>query len=174
MRTFHEIYNPALAVAVLADLRRDHPDAALTMAGQEKGLLEETRRLAARLGVADAVRFAGFLDAEGKQREFPLHDLFLNTNRVDNMPVSVVEAAAFGLPVVATRVGGISHLLRHEETALLVPDGDAAAMAAAIRRLLAEPALAARLSEGGRRLAESCAWESVRRSWQAVFERVAV
>lgn len=174
MRTFHEIYNPALAVEVLADLCRDHPEATLTMAGQEKGLLEEVRRLATRLGVAEAVRFAGFLNAEGKRLEFPRHDLFLNTNHVDNMPVSVVEAAAFGLPVVATRVGGISHLLRHEETALLVPDGDATAMAAAVRRLLSEPVLAARLSEGGRRLAESCAWDSVRWSWQALFEEVVV
>jgi L-malate glycosyltransferase len=174
MRTFHEIYNPMMAIEVLADLRRDYPGATLTMAGQEKGLLEETRRLAMRLGVAEAVRFAGFLDTEGKQREFPNHDLFLNTNRVDNMPVSVMEAAAFGLPIVATRVGGISHLLCDGQTALLVPDGDAVAMAAAVRRLLAEPALAAHLSEGGRRLAESCAWEAVRQSWQAVFDRVVV
>lgn len=172
MRTFHDLYNPFLAVEALADLRRTHSGATLTLAGQDRGLLKPTEELAERLGLGSAVRFAGFLNAEGKAREFPRHDVFLNTNRVDNTPVSVIEAAAFGLPVVATRVGGIAHLLRDGETGLLVPDGDAPAMAGAVRRLLDEPGLAARLSAEGRRLAESCAWESVRDRWIELFGQV--
>lgn len=172
MRTFHDLYNPFLAVETLAELCRTHSGATLTLAGQDRGLLRPTEELAARLGLSASVRFAGFLNAEGKAREFPRHDVFLNTNRVDNTPVSVIEAAAYGLPVVATRVGGISHLLRDGETGLLVPDGDAPAMAAAVRRLLAEPGLSGRLSAGGRRLAESCAWESVRDRWSGLFREV--
>jgi glycosyltransferase involved in cell wall biosynthesis len=172
MRTFHEIYRPDLAVRTLARLLPDHPDATLTLAGQDRGLLAATRRLADELGVAGSVRFAGFLDAEGKRREFAEHDVFLNTNRVDNAPVSVVEAAAFGLPVVATRVGGVPHLLHDGETALLVPEGDADAMAAAVRRLLSEPDLAARLSRAGRALAESCSWERVHPLWEDLFREV--
>ena len=143
MRTFHEIYRPDLALRTLARLLPDHPGATLTMAGQDRGRLAETRRLAGGLGLAGAVRFAGFLDAEGKRREFPEHDIFLNTNRIDNAPVSVVEAAAFGLPVVATRVGGIPHLLRDGEEALLVPEAPGetpGAMAGAVRRLCPSPA----------------------------------
>ena len=172
MRTFHDLYNTFLAVEMLADLRRTHSGATLTLAGQDRGLLKPTEELAERLGLGSAVRFAGFLNAEGKAREFPRHDVFLNTNRVDNTPVSVIEAAAYGLPVVATRVGGIAHLLRDGETGLLVPDGDAPAMAGAVRRLLDEPGLAARLSAEGRRLAESCAWESVRDRWIDLFGQV--
>ncbi len=178
MRTFHDLYNPFLAVETLAELRPDlagdagDAGATLTLAGQDRGLLEPTQELVERLGLGAAVRFAGFLDAEGKAREFPRHDVFLNTNRVDNTPVSVIEAAAYGLPVVATRVGGISHLLRDGETGLLVPDGDAPAMAGAVRRLLDEPGLAGRLSTEGRCLAESCAWESVRGRWHDVFQQV--
>lgn len=166
MRTFHELYRPDLALQVLALLRRSRPDATLTLAGQDKGLLGETRRLAAELGLVDAVRFAGFLDAEGKRQEFAAHDVFLNTNRVDNAPVSVLEAAAFGLPVVSTNVGGIPHLLRQEEEALLVPEGDAGAMAAAVRRLLDEPGLAGRLSAAGREVAERSSWPRVRPLWE--------
>lgn len=172
MRTFHDLYNPFLALETLADLHRTHAGATLTLAGQDRGLLRPTEELAGRLGLGTAVRFAGFLNAEGKAREFPRHDVFLNTNRVDNTPVSVIEAAAYGLPVVATRVGGIAHLLRDGETGLLVPDGDATAMAGAVRRLLNEPGLAGHLSAEGRRLAESCAWESVRDRWNDVFREV--
>jgi glycosyltransferase involved in cell wall biosynthesis len=143
----------------------------LTLAGQDKGLLGETRSLAAAMGLNGAVRFAGFLDAEGKRREFAGHDVFLNTNRVDNAPVSVLEAAACGLPVVSTAVGGIPYLLRNEEEALLVPEGDAAAMAGAVRRLLDRPDLAGRLSAAGRQVAERSAWERVRPAWEDVLRR---
>ena len=170
MRTFHDVYHPQLAVETLADLRRTHAEATLTMAGQEKGLHEAVAALARERGLGGAVRFPGFLDAAGKAREFAAHDIYLNTNRVDNMPVSVLEAAAFGLPVVATAVGGIPYLLRDGATALLTPPGDAAAMAAAVRRLLVEPRLAAALSANGRRLAESCAWEPVRDQWLGLFQ----
>jgi glycosyltransferase involved in cell wall biosynthesis len=175
MRTFHEVYHPEMALDVLADLRRTHPDANLTMAGQEKGLHAAVIARAAAMGLAEAVRFPGFLGPDEKAREFAAHDIYLNTNRVDNMPVSVLEAGAFGLPVVATSVGGVPYLLRDGETGLLVPtdaagNGDAAAMADAVRRLLGEPGLAAALSANGRRLAESCAWGPVRAQWEALFQ----
>ena len=169
MRTFHRIYNPGLALRVLARLVPQVPDVGLTMAGQEKGEGEAIRTMARELGVAERVRFVGFLDAEGKSLEAARADIFLNTNHIDNMPVSVVEACAFGLPIVATNVGGIPYLLEHETTGLLCPDDDADMMAAGVLRLLREPTLARRLSEKGRLLAESCAWEVVRPQWEQVF-----
>lgn len=174
MRTFHDVYHPEMALDVLADLRRTHPEATLTMAGQEKGLHAAVVTRAAALGLVEVVRFPGFLGPQDKIREFNAHDVYLNTNRVDNMPVSVLEAAAFGLPVVATAIGGVPYLLRDGETGLLVSadgagNGDVAAMAGAIRRLLDEPGLAGALSANGRRLAELCAWEPVRAQWEALF-----
>ena len=105
MRTFEDTHYPEMAVEVLKELRKIYPHACLTMAGQEKELFDPVRRLAASYDLAEAAQFTGFLDMAGKQREFPANDIFLNTNRRDNMPVSVLEAAAFGLPVVATEVG---------------------------------------------------------------------
>ncbi len=169
MRTFHELYRPDLALRVLERLKGT--GATLTMAGQDKGLLAETRRRAQEMALE--VRFPGFLDAEGKRREFARHDVFLNTNRVDNAPVSVLEAAAFGLPVVSTDVGGIPCLLRDGEEALLVPEGDAEAlmeaMAGAVRRLLDEPGLAGRLSSAGREVAERSSWLRVKPLWEELL-----
>ena len=172
MRAFESIYNPLMAIRVLARLRSDMPHASLVMAGQNKGLEAETQRLAQGLGLNGAVRFSGFLDIQGKVREGNAADIFINTNRVDNMPVGVVEACAMGLPVVATAVGGVPDLLTDGKTGLLVPDSDDAAMARAITRLLSEPGLAAHLSANGRRLAECSSWESVLPQWEQVFREV--
>jgi len=172
MRTFHPHYDPELAVRTLAVLRRQFSDATLTMAGPDDGQLDVTRALAERLGVADAVTFVGFLDSAGKAREFAAHDIFLNTNLVDNAPVSVLEAGAFGLPIVTTAVGGIPYLLQDRRTALLVPVSDPDAMAAAVTELLLDPELAGSLSTAGRALAERSAWPIVREQWLDLIDRV--
>jgi glycosyltransferase involved in cell wall biosynthesis len=172
MRSFHPLWNPEMAVRVLARVRAAAPDATLIMAGPDKGCEARVRRLAEQLGVADATAFVGFLDHEGKTRCGMEADIFINTNRIDNMPVAIVEASAMGLPVVSTRVGGIPDLLAHGDTALLVPDDDDAAMAEAVLELLGNEALASRLSEHGRRLAERCAWDRVQHEWDRLFEEL--
>lgn len=172
MRTFHPIYNPSLAVRALCLLHDDHPDIRMTMAGQEKGLTDAVRDEVASSGLTDVVTFAGFLGRDEKRDEFNRHDVFLNTNRVDNTPVSVIEAAAAGLPIVATEVGGIPHLLTHEHDALLVPDDDEDAVTEAIGRLIDDADLAARLSRNGRRLAEQSSWPVVRERWTDLFMEV--
>lgn len=172
MRTFEDIYNPEMAVQAIKCLVSVYPDACLTMAGQDRGQLAAVQALVRSAGLDEVVRFAGFLDEDAKQYEFDAHDIYLHTNRVDNAPVSVIEAAAYGLPVVATRVGGLPFLLDEGRTGLLVSDGDAQAMAAAVSRLVEEPGLAGRLSVNGRALAEACAWPSVKRLWEGLFDEM--
>jgi len=169
MRHFYSYYNPEMAVRVLAKLRTTMPGATLVMAGKDRGNEADVRRLAHELGLDGAISFPGFLDTQSKMREGNAADVFLNTNSIDNMPVSVIEACAMGLPVVATNVGGIPDLLTDGETALLVRDGDVDAMVRAINRLLTEPGLAAMLSVNGRRLAERSSWEQVRPSWERLL-----
>ena len=169
MRAFHPLYNPLLALRVLERVRRVRPDTTLVMGGQDGGYEADVRRAAERLGLHDAVRFTGYLDRDAKRREWDAADLYLNTNRVDNTPVSVLEACAMGVPVVATNVGGVRHLLEHEHSALLVPDDDDAAMADAVLRLLDDPALARRLAVNGRVVAERSAWPRVLDAWEELF-----
>jgi glycosyltransferase involved in cell wall biosynthesis len=172
MRTFHPAYNPVLAVRVLAILRSKMPEATLVIAGQNKGIEAEVQKLTKELGLDGAVRFPGFLDMEAKTREGNSADIFLNTNNIDNMPVSVIEACAMGLPVIATNVGGIPDLLIDGETGLLVPHDDVQAMVKAIYRLLNEPGLAGRLSTNGRQLAERVSWEQVYPQWERILADV--
>ena len=172
MRSFHPLYDPLLAVAVLRRVRATHPDATLVMAGQDKGMEARVRHEVARLGLTDAVRFPGFLDARAKAAEGEAADIFLNTTRVDNTPVAVLEAAAMGLPVVATDVGGLRDLLDDGAAGELVPAGDADAMAAAVLRLVSEPARAARLSMAGRAVARRFAWGAAGPRWEARFAQL--
>ncbi|MGB7201869.1 MAG: glycosyltransferase family 4 protein [Pyrinomonadaceae bacterium] len=172
MRSFHPIYNPQMALDAFAAVKRELPEATLVMAGVDKGLEDAIKSSAIRMGLHDAVRFPGFLDEDAKIREFSGADIYMNTNRIDNMPVSVVEACAMGLPVVATDVGGLSRLIDHGENGLLVGDDDPNEMADAIMTLLRDPDLTERLSRNGRSLAEKSAWTVVRRAWEVLFDEI--
>jgi L-malate glycosyltransferase len=172
MRQFHPIYNPMMALRTVARLQKRLPETTLVMTGQDKGLKDDLRLTARDLGVAGAVRFGGFLDRESKNREGHNADIFINTNHIDNAPVAIVEACAMGLPVISTRVGGITDLLEDGQTAILVPDDDDEAMAHAVERLVANAELPARLSANGRRLAERFSWEQVRPQWEELFRRL--
>ena len=173
MRTFHDLYRPDLTVEVVDQLRRRGREASLTMAGQDKGLLPQVKGLVAERGLDASVRFPGFLDPATKRRELAGHDVFVSTARVDNAPVSLVEAAAAGLPVVAMRVGGLPDLFEHRETALLSPDGDPAAMADAVDELLDDAELASRLSAAGESMGRARTWEQLGPRWQRILEGAA-
>lgn len=174
LRAFHGIYNAPLAPAVLARVAAAHPDARLTMVGADKGdgSLQATRAAAERLGVSDRVSFPGGVPKSEVPRRLQEGDIFINTTNVDNTPVSVLEAMASGLCVVSTAVGGIPYMLRDGVDALLVPPDDADAMAAAVCRLLEDPALAARISRAGRRAVEGFDWQPVLAQWQELFSAV--
>lgn len=175
LRAFHAIYNPVLAPRALARLAQQFPDVHLSMVGQDKGdgSLQATRQVAADLGVADRLALPGGVPRQEVPRWMDRGDVFLNTTNVDNTPVSVLEAMACGLGVVSTNVGGLPYLLEHEHDALLVQPDDPAAMAAAVRRVLTEPGLAARLSGNARAKAERFDWSAILPQWESLLTAVA-
>lgn len=174
LRSFHDLYDPALAVGVLADLATDFADATLTMVGpdQRDGSRERARALAARAGVLERVRFVGGVPKAEVPGWLASGDIFLNTSRVDNVPVSVLEAMACGLCVVSTEVGGIPALVENGRDALLVGAGDAGGMASAVRRLLSNPDLAHALSAAARETADRHDWRHVLPRWTALLDEV--
>ena len=167
LRAFEELYNPQLAIQVLALLHKSQPDVRLTMIGGDRGdgSRQRCEALARRAGVFDRITFAGAVMKRNVPEWLNRGDIFINTTRVDNTPVSVLEAMACGLPVVTTKVGGIPYLLSDGEDALLVPSDDAQAMSDAVQRLLAEPHLPSRLSSQGRQKAERYDWSNAFPAW---------
>lgn len=103
-----------------------------------------------RLGLAGDVRFAGF--REDLPRWMGALDLLVHPAYMEGLGVSLLQASAAGVPVIASRAGGMPEAVRDGDNGLLVPPGDADALQAAIERLVADPALRARLGDGGRAL----------------------
>ena len=108
-------------------------------------------RLAQALGVSARVHFLGWrADLETILNEL---DVVICSSRNEGTPVALIEAMAAGVAVLSTEVGGVADLVTHGETGWLVPPGDPSAMAEAIRHLLAEPSLRARLAAAGQAVA---------------------
>jgi glycosyltransferase involved in cell wall biosynthesis len=172
LRAFQRIYNPVLAVRVLASLRPHVPDVSLTMIGPDKGdgTLARVEAAARCLGVSDRLRITGGVPKQDVPKWLQEGDVFLNTAEIDNTPVSVMEAMACGLCVVTTDVGGMRALVEHRQEALLTPSGDAERMAEAIRELLTRNALAAHLSMQARRKAEQFDWSRIVPRWTELLE----
>jgi glycosyltransferase involved in cell wall biosynthesis len=171
-RNLERIYDLPTALRAFAIVRRSYPRARLTVAGSgpDRAALEAE---AAALGLGDSVCFAGRIENADIGSLYGTADLMLNPSTADNMPISILEALAAGVLVVTTDAGGVPHLVRHEASALLVPVGDAAGMAAAALRLLDDGALAERLRQQGLREAARYAWPVVRGQWLEAYARVA-
>lgn len=106
-------------------------------------------------GLAERVELPGWADAETVRRLLDEADILLLPSRQEGLPLAILEALAAGATVIATPVGGVPDAVIDGETGLLVPEGDAAALEAAIRRLIDDPPLRLRLAEAGRRLYEA-------------------
>lgn len=135
-------------IEALAGLRSHLADAELVCAGA--GDTEAAARHAERLGVADAVFFPGWLDAGQKRAWLRRARVFALPSHAEGQPVSLLEAMAAGVPVVATAVGGIPDVVTDGINGLLVPPRDSAALERALRRTLGDPRLAAALGAAGR------------------------
>jgi len=175
LRAFHEIYDSILAVETLAELNAEMPGATLTMIGPDKGdgSLERSRGRARELALTDSVSFPGRVNKRDVPSQLEQGDIFINTSRIDNTPVSVLEAMAAGMCIVSTGVGGIPDLLEDGVDALLVPAGNPRAMADAIRRIRREPDLAEQLSRNARRKVSAFDWSAILPRWQRILAEAA-
>jgi glycosyltransferase involved in cell wall biosynthesis len=172
VRSFHKIYNPALAVRVLAEVKKKHADVELCMVGPDKdGSRQEVETLAAELGVNDNLVIPGFLSKSDWIKLSKDYDIFINTTNFDNMPVSVMEAMALGFPIVSTRVGGIPYLIADGQNGLLVEPGNVTAFTSQVLLLLENPAAAANLSQAARDTAAQFSWNVVGPKWKELLSR---
>ncbi len=126
----------------------EHPELRVIFFG--RGPEEQALRMRAQArGLESVVHFAGFRD--DLARILPCLDFIVHPAQREGMGVAVLEAQSAALPVVACRCGGISEVIEHRETGLLVEPGDRLALADAIRALLDDPEFSRELGVAGRR-----------------------
>jgi L-malate glycosyltransferase len=167
-RNLESLYDVGTTIRAFGLVQAELPEARLVLAGDggERASLEA---LATSLGLQN-VSFLGRVTQEEMPRLYDEADVYLNSPLIDNMPSSVIEAFAAGLPVVSTAAGGIPYIAEHLRTALLVPPGDAGAMAACALQVVCEPGLAERLTtEARRECLEHYTWEAVAPQWLALY-----
>jgi glycogen(starch) synthase len=129
------------------------------------------QRRAQRFG--SRVHFAGFVPHAAVPAVLQHVDLLVLPSLYEDLSSALIEAMAAGLPVVASGVGGTADLVHDGVNGLLVAPRDPAALAAAISRILADPAAAARLSAAARRTAAAYAWTDLARAVLDVYRQAA-
>lgn len=169
-RNLEECYGIDLVLQAFAEVQKVFPEAQLYLLGE--GSEENVfRRLIADLNLKN-VEMPGRVPREHIREFYNKADILINASRVDNMPVSILEAFASGLPVVSSNAGGIPAIVRHEETGLLSDTEDWAQLAANVIRLLQDPVLAQRLTENAGRQSRAYHWDAVRGQWVRVYREL--
>jgi glycosyltransferase involved in cell wall biosynthesis len=136
-------------------------------------LRSELEHLAARLGVHQQIEFIGYQPRREVARLLNECTLFVLPSRSESLGIAVVEALACGKPVVATAVGGIPEIVEDGTSGILVEPEDARGLAAAIRRLLGNPALRARLGRAGRlRVQNAFRWQRMAERYVRAYEEL--
>lgn len=172
-RNLESIYGIETAIKAAAIVKQQLPNISLEIAGsgpQQKPL----EGLVEKLGVGQQVTFVGRLDAKQIVEFYQSADVMLNPTTVDNMPNSVLESLASGVPVVTTDVGGIPYIVEHEKTALLVSVGDEQEMANQVLSILRDDKIKEKLILNGLDAVKPYAWPRVKGLWQSLYSELKV
>ncbi len=170
-RGFHPYYCIDIVVRAFAQVQRAFPEARLDLVG--KGPLKaQIRTLVDELQLS-GVNFAGVVSRQEIGRCYDQADIFINASRLDNMPVSVIEAFGAGTPVVTTAPESMRYLVEHERTGLLSEPGDATMLAENVIRLLTDPELSACLAGNAYAESRRYRWTAVREQWLEIYRSMA-
>jgi glycosyltransferase involved in cell wall biosynthesis len=159
--------DPVTLIRALAMLRETRFEALFVGDGPDRPAVEEEVQ---RLGLESAVQFLG--ERSDVPALLATADVFVLSTRSEGLPLSILEAMAAGLPVVASNVGGVPELVLDDATGLLVPPADPHALAGALERLLEDPLLGRRLGDAARlRIAEQFDIAAVREAHVSLYRR---
>jgi glycosyltransferase involved in cell wall biosynthesis len=137
------------------------------------GLQEgELRRVVDRLGLKNRVRFRGYQDRPGVGAVLSSAIAFVLPSRSEGFGLVLLEAMLAGLPIVATRVGGIPEAVRDESEALLVPPENPLALATALARILHDSELRSRLAAAGRARGRGFTWERAAAHYERLYASI--
>ena len=166
-RNFEPIYNVQCTLRAFARVQQRYPNATLVLVGsgsEERAL----RNLVASLSLRGVI-FAGPVSPCTIRRFYDAADIYVQTPLIDNTPASVIEAFACGLPVVATRVGGVPALLEHGIHGLLAASNDDEAIARHVLYYLEHPDEARRMAAAAATTCRTYDATVVRERWRDVY-----
>ncbi|MGH9632459.1 MAG: glycosyltransferase family 4 protein [Bryobacteraceae bacterium] len=170
-RILEPLYNVGCILRTFAIVQKHYPEANLTIA--HDGMCRpELEQLARELGL-NHTKFIGRVPHDKVPHLYDSADIYLTSPNIDCMPGSLLECFASGLPVVATKAGGIPYIVSHEQTGLLVDLNDHEAMAACCLRLLENPDLVERLTSRAREELDQYTWTPIRKQWVATYHELA-
>ena len=169
-RNFESHYNVSCTLRAFALIQREIPEARLVIAGDgpEKNLLH---KLAAELPLAN-IEFIGRVNPDEMPAIYDNADVYLNSPGIDNMPNSIIEAFACGLPVVSTNAGGIPYIVDDGKNGLLVETNDHEALANAALSLFNLNGIAETLIAGAQTSVLKYTWENVREEWLRTYSEL--
>lgn len=169
-RLLEPLYNVPCVLRAFALIQKQHSEAQLTIAA-DGWMRAELEQLAEALELRNTL-FTGRIPFERMPDVYDSADIYLTATSLDNMPGSIIESFAAGLPVVTTNAGGIPYILTHEKTGLMVPVNDHAALASNALRLLEAPDLARKIARQAREESHQYTWEQVRDQWVRLYHRL--
>jgi glycosyltransferase involved in cell wall biosynthesis len=166
-RNFEPHYRVDAVIDAFVAIRHAVPGATLVLAG-DGSLAPALRAQAARAG-HEGIAFVGATAPADMPALLDQADIFLNASVVDNQPLSLIEAAAAGLPIVTTATGGIGEMVEHGRTGLLVQEPEPRALAHAALSLIARPDWARQLARDAHAGLGRYAWSAVRGAWASAY-----
>lgn len=131
----------------------------------------ELERLCRRLHISDRVFFTGSTDRATTAQLFTGCEFFVLSSRLEPLGIVNLEAMAAGKAVLATRVGGVPEIIKHNETGLLVSAEDSSALANGMAELITNATLRRQLAAAGRQTINSFAWESVAQRYGQIYQQ---
>jgi glycosyltransferase involved in cell wall biosynthesis len=166
-RGLEPLYNVDCVLRAFAGIQKRYPEAQLTVAhdGPCRPALEE---LARTLGLANVV-FTGKVSQARMIELYDAADVYLMSPNIDNMPGTLLECFASGIPIVSTNAGGVPYIVENEKTGLLVPCGDHEALAAAACRLLEHPEFALALARNAHAECARYTGTAILPQWQRLY-----
>jgi L-malate glycosyltransferase len=170
-RNLQAHYGIDCILRAFAIIQQQIPDALLTVVGygrQREALENLTRELNLR-----NVSFTGRIEHEDIYQHYSASDIFLNASRVDNQPLSIIEAFACGLPVITTDAGGIPYMVTDGETGFVVSVDDCEALAKRALDLLTRQNIATAMTQRARGECAKYTWDVVCAQWLRVYHDLA-
>ena len=171
-RNLESHYGVDCLLRAFADIQQRVPNAILTVVG-DGSQREALENLAKDLDLQN-VTFTGRVNHSDIRGYYSAADIYLNASRIDNQPLSILEAFACGLPVVTTDAGGIPDIVTDGVTGSVVRVDDCKELASRAFSLLADPAMAQRLIDRARAECARYTWNAVCRQWLVLYHSLSL